>query len=66
MTDNQQDITTTPSPTTEDNNYIQILKTTPMFSKEQSLYPFNILKSRKKERETIFKKKIQHCNVPCL
>jgi hypothetical protein len=58
ITDNQQDITTTtiPSPTTEDNNYIQILKTTPMFSQEQSLYPFSILKSRKKEKKYLRKK----------
>ena len=57
ITDNQQDITTIPSPTTEDNNYIQILKTTPMFSQEQqSLYPFSILKSRKKEKKYLRKK----------
>lgn len=60
ITDNQQDITPSPnsfslSQTTED-NYIQILKATPMFSQEQSLYPFSILKSRKKEKKYLRKK----------
>ena len=63
ITDNQQDITPFPnsfslSQTTED-NYIQMLNKTnsfPMFSQEQSLYPFSILKSRKKEKKYLRKK----------